>query len=139
MKLIKIAGAVLNQTPFDWSNNMANIIKAIEQARKESVTILCLPELCLTGYGCEDMFHSLSFLDKSEQLLLKLLPYTKGMIVSVGLPIYYKKSIFNTACLIADGKILGFLAIDFHGSMCRTHFYNELPQIRLHHYYLNLR
>ena len=58
MKLIKVAAAVLNQTPLDWDGNRANIVAAIEAARRQGVSILCLPELCITGYGCEDAFHS---------------------------------------------------------------------------------
>ncbi len=110
MKLIKIAGASLNQTPFDWQNNVDNIINAINQAKKENITLLCFPELCLTGYGCEDMFHSNGFLETSIKMLMAIVPETKGMIISIGLPIFYKKSVFNTACLIVDGEILGFVA-----------------------------
>ena len=58
MKLIKVAAAVLNQTPMDWSGNTANILASIEDARREHVSVLCLPELCITGYGCEDAFHA---------------------------------------------------------------------------------
>ena len=42
-RILKIGGATLNQTPFDWENNVANIIAAIEAAKKEKVVILCLP------------------------------------------------------------------------------------------------
>jgi NAD+ synthase (glutamine-hydrolysing) len=56
------------------------------------------------------MFHSPGLLDTSLEMLLKILPATKGMVVSVGLPLFYRKSIFNTACLIVDGEIQGFVA-----------------------------
>jgi len=110
MKLIKVAGAELNQTPFDWENNKNNIIKAINLAKKENVSILCLPELCITGYGCEDMFQSLGLLETSLKVLFEIVEKTEGIVVSVGLPIYYQSGIFTTACLIADKKILGFVA-----------------------------
>lgn len=113
MKLLKVAGAALNQTPFDWDNNVKNIITAIETAKAEGVTLLCLPELCITGYGCEDMFFSPGFLDTTLDMLKDLLPYTKDMIVSFGLPLFYRKNIFNAACLVADGKILGFTCKKF--------------------------
>jgi NAD+ synthase (glutamine-hydrolysing) len=110
MRLIKVGGAALNQTPFDWQKNLENILEAIETARKENITILCLPELCITGYGCEDMFHSQGLLETATKILLEIVPATKGMIVSVGLPLFYRKSIFNCACLIVDGEIQGFVA-----------------------------
>lgn len=110
MKLIKVAGVSLNQTPFDWENNLKNILSSIEKARSENVSILCFPELCITGYGCEDMFQSASLNEMTLEMLMEIVPATKDMIVSVGLPLFYKKSIFNTACLIVDGQILGFVA-----------------------------
>lgn len=57
-QVVRIGGATVNQTPLDWARNTGNIISAIQQARQEKVSILCFPELCLTGYGCEDLFLS---------------------------------------------------------------------------------
>lgn len=113
MKLIKVAGVSLNQTPFDWENNLKHILEAIEKARAEKISLVCFPELCITGYGCEDMFQSPSLNDMTIQMLMEILPHTKDMIVSVGMPLFFKKSIFNTACLIVDRKILGFAAKKF--------------------------
>lgn len=45
MKLIKLAGAALNQIPFGWDNNRRNIKNALTEARANGVTILGLPEL----------------------------------------------------------------------------------------------
>ena len=58
MTELKIGGASLNQTPLDWQNNIRNIKQAIDQGRAENIDLLCLPELCITGYGCEDIFLS---------------------------------------------------------------------------------
>ena len=110
MKLINVAAGVLNQTPIDWKNNCDNIVAAIEQAREEKVTILCLPELCISGYGCEDEFHSPGIRESAQKCLLELLPHTKGMIVSFGVPLMYAGGIFNCAALAVDGKLVGFVA-----------------------------
>ena len=53
VKLIKVGAAVLNQTPMDWGGNFRRMLAAIESAREQGVSVLCLPELCVTGYGCE--------------------------------------------------------------------------------------
>ena len=58
MRLVKVAAAVLNQTPLDWEGNARRIRAAIASAREQRATVLCLPELCITGYGCEDAFHA---------------------------------------------------------------------------------
>lgn len=110
MKLLKVAAGVLNQTPLDWANNSANIIEAIKQARETGVSILCLPELCITGYGCEDEFHSPGVRATAEQVMLELLPHTEGMVVSLGVPLMYAGGIFNCAALAVDGKLAGFVA-----------------------------
>lgn len=110
MKLIKVGAAVLNQTPLAWDRNLANVREAIRLAREAHVSILCLPELCLTGYGCEDAFHSPGVLATAWKQLLEVVPETQGLVVCVGLPLVYQNGIFNTACLIADGRILGFVA-----------------------------
>lgn len=113
MKLITVAAAALNQTPLDWERNTRNILRAIELAKTQQVDLLCLPELCITGYGCEDTFHSPGLLETSWRILQEILPATKGLAVSVGLPLQYQHGLFNTCGLIADGKILGFVAKRF--------------------------
>ncbi len=113
MKLIKVAAACLNQTPFDWERNLGNIREAIRRARAEDVTVLCLPELCLTGYGCEDAFFSPGLQEEAFAALEALLPETRGMVVSFGLPLYYEKALYNAAALVVDGAIAGFVAKRF--------------------------
>src|SRR5262245_53655517 len=109
MKLIRVGAAVLNQTPLDWDANRARISGAMADARKAGVSILCLPELCITGYGCEDAFHAPGTQEMALGVLQELVPETRGMIVSLGLPLLFRGALYNTACLIADGKILGFV------------------------------
>lgn len=110
MRLVRVAAATLNQTPLDWDNNRANIIAAIESARAEGVSVLCLPELCISGYGCEDAFLSPNTHALSLEVLREILPFTRGMIVSVGLPLFHNKAIYNACALVVDGKIAGFVA-----------------------------
>ncbi|TAE76271.1 MAG: NAD+ synthetase, partial [Bacteroidetes bacterium] len=85
MKLIKVGAVVLNQTPLDWNNNKKNILNAIKEARKQEITLLCLPELCITGYGCEDAFYAPHLHASAIKMLTEIVPETQGMIVSVGL------------------------------------------------------
>jgi NAD+ synthase (glutamine-hydrolysing) len=113
MKLLKVAAAVLNQTPLDWDGNQARIIAAIRAAREAKVSILCLPELCISGYGCEDAFLSPGVQSMARRVLHEILPDTRGLVVSLGLPLAFQHGLFNTACLIADGEVLGFVGKRF--------------------------
>jgi NAD+ synthase (glutamine-hydrolysing) len=110
MKLIRVAAAAINQTPLDWEGNFQNMLAAINQARADKASILCLPELCITGYGCEDAFHSPGVQEIAQEMLRRLLPATTDMIVSVGLPLMYAGGLFNTACLIVDRRVVGVVA-----------------------------
>lgn len=110
MKLLRVAAGVLNQTPLDWSGNLQRVLQAIEQARENGVAILCLPELCLTGYGCEDAFMSPQVQARSLRHLRKVAEASTGLAVAVGLPLAYAGGLFNTVAMIVDGRVVGFAA-----------------------------
>jgi NAD+ synthase (glutamine-hydrolysing) len=112
-----IGGASLNQIPLDWQNNTSNIIAAIEAARAQRVRILCLPELCITGYNCEDWFLSDWVPERAMEQLQVIREHCSDITVSVGLPVRINDVTYNGACVISDRKILGisfkqFLARD---------------------------
>ena len=110
MRLIHVAAAALNQTPLDWETNASNIRRAFDIARSKSVDVVCLPELCVTGYGCEDTFHSPALHRRALQTLVALAPHAHGLVAAVGLPVLHRNGLFNTACLLVDGRIGGFVA-----------------------------
>jgi len=110
MMLLRVAAATLNQTPLDWDGNRANIVAAIEQARAEGVSVLCLPELCISGYGCEDAFLALGTATMALQVLEEILPCSRGIVVSLGLPLFHNKALYNACALIADGALIGIVA-----------------------------
>jgi NAD+ synthase (glutamine-hydrolysing) len=110
VNLIRFGAAALNQTPLAWDRNQANIAAAIEAARADGVSILCLPELCITGYGCEDAFHSSGVHRTAIQILEELVPLSRDLIVSIGLPVYFNKAVYNGAALAVDGRLAGIVA-----------------------------
>src|SRR5690606_3265010 len=95
VKLIKVAAAILNQTPLDWAGNRERILRAIAEAKAQEVGILCLPELCITGYGCEDAFHSPGVQAAAARILLEVAPACRGMVVAIGLPLFYHRALYN--------------------------------------------
>jgi len=110
---LKIAGAALNQTPLDWKNNLTNINKAITEAQAQNVEILCLPELAITGYGCEDMFLSSWLPEVAFEKLLEIKEWCTNIVVCVGLPLRLYNHIYNTTCVIKNQEIIGFTAKQF--------------------------
>ena len=113
MRLIKVAVACVNQTPFAWDQNFANLRDAIAAARAAGATVLCLPELAITGYGCEDAFFMDGLQDEAFAQLEALASLTAGMVVAVGLPVYHAKALYNAVALLVDGAIAGFAAKQF--------------------------
>jgi NAD+ synthase (glutamine-hydrolysing) len=106
MKL-KIAGATVNQTPIHWNGNTANILAAIHQARLEQVRILCFPELCVTGYGCEDLFLSDWVAEEAWRQVQIIREHCEDITVIVGIPLRSEGITYNGACVIRNKKIEG--------------------------------
>jgi NAD+ synthase (glutamine-hydrolysing) len=113
MSTTRIGGAAVNQTPIDWDHNVKNILQAIQEAKNANVEILCLPELCITGYGCEDLFLTDWVCETAVDYCFKIAEACRDIIVSIGLPVRLNGNTYNCACLIEDGKVLGFTAKQF--------------------------
>jgi NAD+ synthase (glutamine-hydrolysing) len=110
MNRIRLAAAAVNQTPMAWETNVRHIRAALAAARETGVGILCLPELCITGYGCEDMFFSAGVQATAVEMLQELVPDTKGLVACFGLPVFCEGAVYNAAALACDGRLLGLVA-----------------------------
>lgn len=110
MKYVKLAGACLNQTPLDFRHNVENILQTIQSAKKEEVSILCLPELAISGYGCEDAFFSEDVIQRSLEGLKRIAAAAADITVSVGLPMVFENCLYNCSCFIHNGQVMGFVA-----------------------------
>ncbi len=107
MTTIRIGGATLNQTPLDWAGNRLTITNAIAEAHRQGVRILCLPELSITGYGCEDLFLSEWLAARATDVLISIIPHTENITVNIGLPVRIGSLTYNGSCVISNRKILG--------------------------------
>lgn len=110
MNRIVAGAAALNQTPLDWSGNSQRAVAAVAEARELGVGWLCLPELALTAYGCEDMFLSPEVGERALASLLAFAPQCRGLVVAVGLPLWFESSVFNVVAVIINGEVEGFVA-----------------------------
>lgn len=110
MNRIVAAAAALNQTPLAWEDNVRVIRQAMVAAKKQGAQVLCLPELCLTGYGCEDLFHSEEVARQALRYAQKLAKETRGLFVNFGLPLLIQGVVYNAVAVAANGKLRGFVA-----------------------------
>jgi NAD+ synthase (glutamine-hydrolysing) len=108
---MKISAAALNQTPLDWKGNVSRILKVIDEARSQKADLLLLPELVLTGYGCEDYFFMPWVSQKAWDLFYQqILPQTKDLALALGMPFWEDGKLFNTLFFCEKGKIKGIYA-----------------------------
>lgn len=114
--MLKVGAAALNQTPLDWKGNRKRITEAIRDAKQNAVQVLCLPEMAIPGYGCEDAFYSPETLQRSLEILHELTSETAGLVTCFGLPLSIRNKTYNTVALVADKQILGFV--------CKQHLPN---------------
>jgi NAD+ synthase (glutamine-hydrolysing) len=108
--LLKIGAAALNQTPIDWTGNKERILACIQEAQQKQVALLCLPEMCIPGYGCEDLFLSEATAQMAWQILIEILPFTADIAVTLGLPIFKDSKCYNCVVLVSNKRILGIAA-----------------------------
>lgn len=113
MSTIRVASAALNLKPLDFNGNYHQIKMAIREAEELGCHVLCLPELTITGYGCEDAFHSPDVWTRSMETLERILALESPMVVSVGLPVLYRNGVFNCAAIMKSGRLHGIVAKQF--------------------------
>ncbi|MFM2151788.1 MAG: Glutamine-dependent synthetase [Pseudomonadota bacterium] len=109
MPYVTLAAVELNQTPMDWPGNEARIRAALDDGRRQGAGLVCFPELCLTGYGCEDAFLSPHVARRAWEMLEALVPATNGLVVCFGLPLLHRKAVWNVAALCVDGRLAGLV------------------------------
>ncbi len=107
--LVRIAAVGLSTTPFDWAGNAARIRAALAEAKARGAELVVLPEMAISGYGCEDAVVGMGVVEHATESLLGLLPDTKGLVATLGLPVRHGGRILNCVAVVADGAILGLV------------------------------
>lgn len=110
MNRLTVAAVALNQTPLAWEDNAAHIRQAITEAKRAGAQVVCLPELCVPGYGCEDAFHAEGVVAFSLEMVQKLARESKGIVVNFGVPLAVQGAVYNTVAVVINGALRGFVA-----------------------------
>ena len=108
---VKVAAAVPAVKVADCEYNTLQIENIIAQAEGKGVEIIVFPELCITGYSCQDLFRQSLLLEQVEASMLMLLDFTRNLdIISiVGLPVVVGDMLLNCAAVIQKGDLLGLV------------------------------
>lgn len=109
---MKVTIGQINTTNGDIEGNVAKILSAIEQAKRDGSDLIVLPEVAIHGYTSQDWFQDRDIIEHSLEPLEKIIPATTGIIAVVGTirPNEEKdgRRLFNSAAVIHDGKLVGF-------------------------------
>lgn len=108
---IKVGAATPKVKVADPVYNTDLILEYYENAKKEGAKIFVLPELCMTGYTCSDLFLQEPLLREVKKQLLRIVEQTKGsdLLLWVGLPFVVEHKLYNCAAVIQDGRLLGIV------------------------------
>ena len=101
----KYAVATLNQTPLDWNGNRRRILEVIREAQNQGVTLLILPELVVSGFGCQNHFRRPDVYKYALDSLERIVPEANNITVNMGFPFMEDGKRYNAAAWIRDGKI----------------------------------
>ncbi len=108
---IQVAAATVLVKVADVAYNTERVIERIRQADETGVNLLVLPELCLTGATCGDLFLTDTLLNAAEKALRDVEKATNGLypVVVVGTPLRHLGRVYNAAAVIHNGEILGIV------------------------------
>lgn len=107
--LIKVRSASIKVHVAGVEENKQAILAQVKAAEEAGVKVLVLPELCLTGYTCGDLFLSKSLQKKVESAVDEIALWSKGhpILFAFGAPLTQGNSLYNCAVVVENGTILG--------------------------------
>ena len=108
---IKIAAATPEIRVADCKYNAEQIISLAKKAAEQEVKLLCLPELCVTGYTCQDLFFQPVLINGAREACNYICAQTKGldMVLVFGAPVEQDGKLYNCAIVSYHGEIIGIV------------------------------
>ncbi len=93
----------------DPASNAAETIRLAGQAAQNGAALIAFPELGLSAYTCDDLFHQRALLDASTSALASVVTASLNIpvVMIVGIPLRVEHRLFNCAAVVAGGRILG--------------------------------
>lgn len=108
---IKVAAGTPKIRVADIKYNCDSVLGLINEAIESKVKVLVLPELCLTGYTCGDLFKQDILLAGAENSLEQILSVTadSDLLFAIGLPVKFGFKLYNCAAVCSSGEILAIV------------------------------
>ena len=108
---VKVAAATPAIRVADPVYNAQVICAQAKEAAEHGAKIVVFPELCITGYTCQDLFLQNLLLKEAREALLRIAEHTRGLgaLILVGLPVEHCNRLYNVAAVLYRGRILGMV------------------------------
>lgn len=108
---ITVATATPQVAVADCEANAQAILACINEMAAAHAKVMVLPELCITGYTCSDLFWQTKLLDEAEAALSVIAEGSRQVdaLITVGMPLRVAGKLLNVAAILCRGKLLGFV------------------------------
>ncbi len=107
--LIRAAVAVPRVRVADPAFNARQVIGLMEEAAARQAIVVLFPELCLSAYSCEDLFHQEALIEASRAALGDVVEASRAwpIVAVVGVPLLVGQRLFNCGVVLSRGRIAG--------------------------------
>ena len=107
--LLRVAVATPGVRVADPAFNVEQTIALMREAAARKAALVLFPELGLSAYTCDDLFHQRALLDGCLDALRRVVEFSAALpLVSVvGLPLEVDQCLYNCAAVVTGGRILG--------------------------------
>ncbi|MEE0198526.1 MAG: NAD(+) synthase [Eggerthellaceae bacterium] len=108
---ITVATATPQVAVADCEANAQAILACINEMAAAHAKVMVLPELCITGYTCSDLFWQTKLLEEAEAALSAIAEGSRQVdaLIAVGMPLRVAGKLLNVAAILCRGKVLGFV------------------------------
>lgn len=108
---VKVAAATPKILVADCVENARLIVEKIREMEQGGAKVMVLPELCLTGYTCSDLFWQERLLEEAREQLVWIAEQTKEVdaLIFLGLPWEDQGKLYNAAAVLNHGEVLGIV------------------------------
>ena len=107
-KFIRVATAIPEVILGNVKENVASIMTFVKKAYDEGADVVLFPELCVTGYTCQDLFLQETLITAAESGIEEIKRASNnypGLVIIVGSPIRENGYLLNAAVIIQDGDM----------------------------------